>query len=123
MFLLSLYHKRQLKLLKLLTKGFETSVYWNEYKTKRDDKKTANEFRYYLESNFAGVSRLFVLVLEQKRLKTRRYYLLKGLIKNYNVIINGEHFYDQPINSDIKRYEKFRKLTTGQSEDYTTGFY
>ena len=33
-----------------------------------------------------------------------------------------KNFYDQPINSDIKRYEKFRKLTTGQGEDYTTRF-
>ena len=30
-------------------------------------------------------------------------------------------FYDQPINSDIKRYEEIRKLTTEQDEVYTTG--
>ena len=30
-------------------------------------------------------------------------------------------FYDQPIDSDIKRYEENRKLTTGQGADYTTG--
>ena len=29
--------------------------------------------------------------------------------------------HDQPIDSDIKRYEKIGKLTTGQGEDYTTG--
>ena len=28
---------------------------------------------------------------------------------------------DQPIDSDIKRYEEIRKLTTRQGEDYTTG--
>ena len=27
--------------------------------------------------------------------------------------------YDQAIDSDIKRYEKIRKLTTGQDETYT----
>ena len=48
-------------------------------------------------------------------------YLPKGIIKNYNVIINGENFYDQPIDSDIKRYEEIRKVVTGQGEDYTTG--
>ena len=26
----------------------------------------------------------------------------KGIIKNYNVIINGKNFYDQPIDSSIK---------------------
>ena len=38
-----------------------------------------------------------------------------------NVIPNGKNVYDQPINSDMKRYEEIRKLTTGQDEDYTTG--
>ena len=32
----------------------------------------------------------------------------------------GKNFYDQPIDSDVKQYEEIRKLTTGQSEDYTT---
>ena len=32
-----------------------------------------------------------------------------------------ENFYDQQVDSDIKRYEGNRKLTTGQGEDYTTG--
>ena len=40
---------------------------------------------------------------------------------NYNAIINGKNFYDQPIDSEIKRYEDIRKLTTEQGEDYTTG--
>ena len=37
------------------------------------------------------------------------------------MIINGKNFYDQAIDSDIKRYEEIRKLTTEQGEDYTTG--
>ena len=48
------------------------------------------------------------------------YYLLKGITKYYNVIINGKNFYDQPSDSDIKRYEEIRKLTTEQDQDYTT---
>ena len=32
-----------------------------------------------------------------------------------------KHFYDQPVDSDIKQYEEIRKLTIGQCEDYTTG--
>ena len=37
------------------------------------------------------------------------------------MIINGKIFYDQPIDSDIKRYEEIWKLITGQGEDYITG--
>ena len=72
------------KLSKVLRKGFERSVYWNEYKTKSENKNTTNEDR---------VNRLFVLVYsnedgDSKRFKTRRYYLAKSRIESYNVIIN-----------------------------------
>ena len=40
------------KLSKLLSKGFERSVYWNEYKTKSENKNTTIQFRYFVESNF-----------------------------------------------------------------------
>ena len=107
------------KLSKLLSKGFERSVYWNKYKTKSENK---NEYRYFLKSNFVGVNRLFVLnytneANHAKRFNTRRYYLPKGIIKIYNAIINGKNFYDQPIESDIKQYEEIRKLETGPGED------
>ena len=45
----------------------------------------------------------------------------KVIIKNYNVIANRKNFFDQPIDSDIKRYEGIRKLITAQDKDYTTG--
>ena len=46
----------------IISKGFERSVYCNEYKTKSKDKNTTNEFRYFLELNFVGAIRLFDLV-------------------------------------------------------------
>ena len=62
---------------KLLSKGFESSVYWNEYKTKSENKNTANEYRYFLESDFVGVNRLFLLAYSNqdanaKKFNTRR---------------------------------------------------
>ena len=82
-----------------------------------------NEYVYFLKSNFVRVNRLFVLVCSNqdencKKFKAKRHYLQKWIIDNYNVIINGESFYDQPIDSDIKRYKEIRDLTTGQGEDY-----
>ena len=67
------------KLSKVLSEGFERSVYWNEYKTKRENKNATNEYRYFLESNFVGVNRLFVLVYANeasnaKRINARKYY-------------------------------------------------
>ena len=91
---------------------------WNECKTIRENKNITNKYRYLLESNFVGsVNRSFVLVYsnqaeDSKRYKAKRYYLTKGVTKNY-VIIN-ENLYDQSTESDIERYEEIRKLTTLQ---------
>ena len=57
----------------------------------------------------------------QKRYETNRYYLPKGVIKNYNVIISGENFTSQRFDSDIKWSEKISTLTTGQDEKCATG--
>ena len=84
------------KLSKLLSKGFKRSVYWNGYKAKTENKNRANEYGYFLESNFFGGSWfLFALVyLNQdanaKRFNARKYHLTKGRTKNYDVIINGK---------------------------------
>ena len=112
------------ELLKLLSRSFERSVYWNEYKTKSENKNTTNDYIYFLESNFVRVNRLFVLICPNKknsikRFKAKKYYLPKGILRNYNIIINGKDFYEQLINSDIKRDEELKK-TTCQGEDYTT---
>ena len=70
------------KLSKRLSMGFERLVYWNEYKAESATKTTTNEFRYFLESNFVGINKLFVLYYlnrdnDVKRFKTRIYYLPK----------------------------------------------
>ena len=36
-------------------------------------------------------------------------------------MIDGNDFFDQPINNMIKTYENTRKITNGQGNDYTTG--
>ena len=45
------------------------------------------------------------------------YFLSRVEIKNYNVLIDGRNFYDQPI----KQYDEVRKVSTGYDDDYATG--
>ena len=68
-----------------------------------------------------SIGYLFWFIQMNKRIKAKRYYLPIGIINNYNFIINEKNFYNQPNDSDIKRSEEIRKLTTGQGEDYNTG--
>ena len=84
------------KLSGLLSKGFEKSVYWNEYETKTENKNTINKYRYFLESNFVWVHKLFIYI----------YYFQIGIVNNYNFIINGKNVYDQAIDYDVKLMNK-----------------
>ena len=51
----------------------------------------------------------------------RKYFLPRGKIENYNVLIDQRNCYDQPINDFIKQYDEVRKVSTGQGDDYITG--
>ena len=42
-------------------------------------------------------------------------------IKNYNIVINGENFFDQPIKNKKITYDNIRKIATSYGDDYTTG--
>ena len=81
-----------------------------------------------LDSSYQGVKRLFVLAYDNtadnKQVSFnsfRKYFLPKVKIENCNIKIDGRSFYDQPINDSIKLYDKIRKISTGQGDDYTTG--
>ena len=50
----------------------------------------------------------------------RKYLLLRINITNYNVLIDGRNFYDQPVNDMIKQYDEIRKIATGQGDEYRT---
>ena len=50
-----------------------------------------------------------------------KYYLPRIDLNNYNVIIDGRNFYDNPIESDIEKYRELKKVMIGKGEDYTTG--
>ena len=59
----TLLAKDNQKLSKRLSKVIERSVYLGEYETKKDDKNTTKEFRYFLETNFVGVNRYLSLYI------------------------------------------------------------
>ena len=43
-------------------------------------------------------------------------------IKDYNVMIDGQHFFDQLVKSNIRTHNNILENTTGQGNDYTTDF-
>ena len=130
--IVTLSTKDSANLTKQLNKGLKRSVYWNSYETKPAQviEKGKNLYKL-LNASFQGVKRLFVLAYviaagdnadQEAGIKdNKKYFLPRGEIKNYNVLIDGRNFYDQPINDIIKQYDEVRKVSTGYGDDYTTG--
>ena len=128
--IVTLSTKDSANLTKQLSKGFKRSVYWNNYETKpaKVIEKGKNLYEL-LNASFQGVKRLFVLAYfiadggnDEAGIKSnKKYFLPRGEIKNYNVLIDGRNFYDQPINDIIKQYDEVRKVSTGYGDDYATG--
>ena len=90
-------------------KGFQRSVYWNEYKTKeKDEAGNANATKYInLDPSFQGVNRLFLMAYSRE--------------DGNQATRNGQRKYYLPIESDIEKYRELKKVMTGKGEDYTTG--
>ena len=49
-----------------------------------------------------------------------KYFLPRGNVTNYTVLIVGRNVFDQSINYLIKQFEEIRKTATGQGDYYTT---
>ena len=95
----------------------------------KSNKKGTNIYEL-LSTSLQGVRTLYVLGYvtaagaannEAGMKNNRKYFLPRGEIKNYNVLIDGRKFYDQPVDDLIKQYDEVRNLSTGQGDDYTTG--
>ena len=99
--------------------------FWSNYQT-APAKVINNGTNIYelLSAKLQGVKRLLVLAYiidagtanNEAGIKTnKKYFLPRGEFENYN-------FYDQPVNDLIKQYDEVRKVSTGQGDDYTTGY-
>ena len=42
-------------------------------------------------------------------------------MKDYNVMIDGQNFFDQTVKNDLRAFDNIPKIATGQGDDYTTG--
>ena len=112
------------KLLEQLNSGFKRVINWNKYLSKPELLAQNHNLNHLVEPSFQVVNRLFVLAFENdaRRTSSKGYYLPNVEIKNYNVMINGENFFNQPIKDNKVTYENIRKIATGGGVDYTAGY-
>ena len=113
------------KFLQKLKSGFKRVINWNKHLSRPELLAQNPNLNYLVEPSFQGVNRLFVLAFEndaKRTLHSGYYYVPNVEIKDYNIMINGENFFDQPIKNNNVTYENIRKIATGQGDDYTTGY-
>ena len=111
------------KFLQQLKSGFKRVINWNKYLSKPELLAQNPNLNHLVEPSFQGINGLFVLAFENDddRTSSDEYYFRTVEIKDYNIIINGENFFDQPIKNNKVTYENIRKIAAGQGDDYTTG--
>ena len=87
------------KLLQQLKSPFKRVINWNKYLSKPELLAQNPNLNHLVEPSFQGANRLFVLAFENDAQRTgaKRYYLPTVEIKDYNALINGENFFDQPV--------------------------
>ena len=110
------------KLLEQFKSGFKRTINWNNYQSKISTERQNQYLDYLIDPKFKGANRLFVLSFEDEIQRTsyKRYYLSAVEIKNYNAMIDGQIFFDQPVRHKLITYDNIQKIATGQGDDYTT---
>ena len=91
--------KDNVKLLKQLESGFRKTISRNKYYPKFKKFPQNRYLNYFIDSIFQGVNRLFVLPFENKtdREVHIKYYHPTEEIKDFNAVIDGRNFFNQPI--------------------------
>ena len=111
------------KLLPQLKSGFKRTISWNKYLAKPELLAQNANLNHLIEPSFQGINILFVLAFEDDAQRTSniRCCIPNVEIKDYNVMIDGKTFFDQPIKNNKVAYENIRKISIDQGDSYTTG--
>ena len=91
---LSIQHNE--KLLEQLKYGFKRSIKWNKYQFEESIERPNQYLDYLINPIFQGVNRLFVSLFEDESQQTsyKQYYLPTLEVQDYNVMIDGQNFFD-----------------------------
>ena len=98
------------------------TINWNKYLCKPTNQTRNRYLNVLIIASFQGVNGFFNLSFRDVdcRESYKQYYLATVQIKDYNVMIDGRKFFDQPIKNGWKDCNG--KIAKGQRDDYTTEF-
>ena len=108
------------KLLEQLKTGFKRTVKWNKYRSEMSNQTGNNNLNYLIDPTFAKANRLFIFLFENEENKTSfsEYYVPKGEMKDFNILINVKTFFEIPLKSKEEAYEAITEMS--KNNDFTT---
>ena len=97
---------------------FQRTINWNKYLPKTTNQAQNRDLEFLIDPSFQGANRLFVLLFKDDygRKSHKQYYFATMEIKDYNVMMDGKNFFDQPIKNDLKTCDNIRKIAAGQGD-------
>ena len=103
------------KLFEQSESGLKKTINWNKYQSKISGERVNLYLDYLIGQSFQGGKRLFVLPFEDEEQITsyKRYYLLNVGIKNYNVMIDEQNVFVQPVRHKLVTFDSIQKIATG----------
>ena len=107
--------------LEQLKSGLKKTIKWNKYRSEMTNQTKTNQLNYLIDPTFTKINRLFVLSFENEEDRTTfsKYYVPKVEIKDFNVLLDGESFFDVPVKNKEEAYEKI--ISSSKNNDYKSG--
>ena len=120
--LVTLSKENDKKLLEQLKSGFERTIKWNKYRSQMTIQPKNDNLNYLIDPTIMSVNRLFVLSFPRKnntdsRYSFSNYYVPKGKINDFNILIDGKSFFDLSVKNEEEAYEKIIEMSN--NNDYT----
>ena len=100
------------KLLKQLKSDFKRTINWDNYQSKLSSDRQNQHLDFLNDPIFQGINRFFGLSFENEaqRISYKSYCLRTVELKSYNVMIDGQTFFNQPVRNDLITNDNNQKL-------------
>ena len=108
----TLQTQHQNQLYKDLKTEISIDFKWSKYRSQMINQTAINNLNFLIDATFNNVNKSFVLAFpnEEDRRSFSKYYTPTVEIKDYNVIIDGERFYEIPIKNKEETYKAITEL-------------
>ena len=91
---------------------FKRTTSWNKYRSEITTQPKNNNLDYLIDPAFKNINRLLALLLKNGNMDSfDKYYMPLVWIKEFNVLIDKNQFFDQSVKNKQEAYEKLIEMS------------